>query len=272
MDRLSALDASFLYGETPETPMHVGAMVICEPPPEGVKPFETFREHIRERLHLLAFFQRKLGLSPIQLDHPVWVEELEPDFEYHIRHMALPKPGSDEQLIKLVTRLHMILLDRERPLWQFYVIEGLKGGRFALYLKMHHATIDGGASSAAIETIFSYEPQPAPVAPPPPRKKAAAPNIFELERTLRPHISTTPDPAYGLLRSVVIPHKDSAGRNFIIGADIHAYEVAALKRRAFLNFFLMGAASFLLARESTLAVTAINEEMDHRPAARPPSD
>lgn len=90
-------------------------------------------------------------------------------------------------------------------------------------------------ASAATDTAYWVEYQ------------EPAPNIFEIQKTWRPHISTTPDPAYGLLRSVVIPHKDSAGRNFIIGADIHAYEVAALKRRAFLNFFLMGAASFLLA-------------------------
>lgn len=180
MDRLSALDASFLYGETPETPMHVAGLAICEPPPEGVKPFEAFRDHIRQRLHLLPFFHRKLALSPIQLDHPVWIEDDEPDLDYHISHMALPKPGSDEQLLTLAARLHMILLDRNRPLWQYYIIEGLKGGRFAVYLKMHHAAIDGGAGSAAIETIFGYEAQPAPVAQPPKKKKAEAPNVFEL--------------------------------------------------------------------------------------------
>lgn len=180
MERLTALDASFLYGETPETPMHVASLVICEPPREGVKPYEAFREYIRQRLHLLAFFERKLGLSPVQLDHPVWIAD-KPDLDYHVRHMALPSPGNQEQLITLIARLHMILLDRARPLWQFYVIEGLEGGGFALYLKMHHATIDGGASTPAVETIFGYDPEPAPVAPPPTQpQKEAMPNIFEL--------------------------------------------------------------------------------------------
>jgi diacylglycerol O-acyltransferase len=181
MERLSALDASFLYGETPETPMHVAGLGIFDKAPEGTNVFEAFRDHIRARLHLLPFFHRKLALSPIQLDHPVWIEDDAVDFDYHIRHMALPKPGTGEQLRTLVARLHMILLDRSRPLWQYYVIEGLQGGGFAVYLKMHHAGIDGGAGMASLETIFSDSPEPSVVPPPPPpRKKEATPNIFEL--------------------------------------------------------------------------------------------
>ena len=179
MDRLSALDASFLYGETPETPMHVAGLAIFDPPPAGVKPYDAFRDHIRARLHLLPFFHRKLTLSPIQLDHPVWAEDEDIDLDYHIRHMALPKPGTQAQLLTLVARLHMILLDRARPLWQYYIIEGLESGRFAAYVKMHHAAIDGGAGMAALEIIFGYDAKPEAVTPPK-KKKAAAPNIFEL--------------------------------------------------------------------------------------------
>ena len=180
MDRLSALDASFLYGETPETPMHVAGLAIFDPPPAGVKPFDAFREHIRARLHLLPFFHRKLTLSPIQLDHPVWAEDEEIDLDYHIRHMALPKPGTQAQLLTLVARLHMIVLDRARPLWQYYIVEGLEGGRFAAYVKMHHAAIDGGAGMAALEIIFGYDAKPQPILPPPKKKKEATPNILEL--------------------------------------------------------------------------------------------
>jgi WS/DGAT/MGAT family acyltransferase len=185
MERLSGLDASFLYGETPETPTHTAPLWVFEPPPEGKNPFESFREHIKGRLHLLPFFQRKLVLSPIQFDHPVWIDDDDLDLDYHLRQMALPKPGTDQQLRTLISRLHMILLDRSRPLWQFYVIEGLQGGRFAIYAKLHHAAVDGGAGMVIMETIFSSTPEPGEVSPPPPpeKRKETPPNLFELIST-----------------------------------------------------------------------------------------
>ncbi len=181
MERLSGLDASFLYGETPETPTHTAPLWVFEPMPNGKSAFEAFREHLKARLHLLPFFHRKLVLSPVQLDHPVWIDDDDIDVDYHIRQVALPKPGTDQQLRTLVSRLHMILLDRTRPLWQFYVIENLQGGRFAIYAKLHHAAVDGGAGMVIMETIFSSSPGPAEAPPPPPaKKKEAPPNLFEL--------------------------------------------------------------------------------------------
>ena len=126
-------------------------------------------------------FERKLALAPIQLDHPVWVHDDNLDLDYHFRHVSLPKPGTREQLETLVARLHMILLDRTRPLWQYYVIEGLEGGGFAIYIKMHHAGIDGGAGMAALPIIFATSPDPEPApAPSPTTKDSRAPEIFEL--------------------------------------------------------------------------------------------
>jgi diacylglycerol O-acyltransferase / wax synthase len=181
MDRLSALDASFLYGETPESPMHVAGLAIFGPAPADTDIFAMFRDHLKSRLHLVPFFERKLALAPIQLDHPVWVHDDNLDLDYHFRHTSLPKPGTQEQLETLVARLHMILLDRARPLWRYYVIEGLEGGGFAVYIKMHHAGIDGGAGMAALPIIFSTSPDPerAPL-PSPPAKDSRAPEIFEL--------------------------------------------------------------------------------------------
>ena len=92
MDRLSALDASFLYGETPESPMHVAGLAILEPPAVGPDVFAVFRDHLKSRLHLVPFFERKLALTPIQLDHPVWVHDDNLDLDYHFRHVSLPKP------------------------------------------------------------------------------------------------------------------------------------------------------------------------------------
>lgn len=181
MDRLSALDASFLYGETPESPMHVAGLAIFEPPRPDIDVFAMFRDHLKNRLHLVPFFERKLAVAPIQLDHPVWIQEGNLDLDYHFRHVSLPKPGTPEQLETLVARLHMILLDRTRPLWQYYVIEGLEAGGFAVYIKMHHSGIDGGAGMAALPIIFGTSPD-LEAAPQPPTiaKDTRTPEIFEL--------------------------------------------------------------------------------------------
>ena len=182
MDRLSTLDASFLYMETPETPMHVAGLGIFAPPPSGVDVFKGFHDHIAARLHLLPFFERKLNAIPASLDNPVWIREDNVDLDYHIRQMALPRPGTMEQLRTLVARLHMILLDRSRPLWQYYVIEGLEGGGFAIYVKMHHSGIDGGAGMAALDIIFGSSSDPTPIAQPPAKisSGAAEPTLLEL--------------------------------------------------------------------------------------------
>src|SRR5258705_11605794 len=181
MDRLRALDAGFRAGKTRDSPMHFAGLAISEPPLAGSDVFAIFRDHLTSRLHLVPFFERKLALTPIQLDHPVWVHDDNLDLDYHFRHVSLPKPGTLEQLETLVARLHMILLDRSRPLWQYYVIEGLEGGGFAIYIKMHHAGIDGGAGMAALPVIFATSPDPEPGTPPlPSPKDSRIPEIFEL--------------------------------------------------------------------------------------------
>ena len=96
--------------------MHVAGLAIFGPAPADTDIFAMFRDHLKSRLHLVPFFERKLALAPIQLDHPVWVHDDNLDLDYHFRHTSLPKPGTQEQLETLVARLHMILLDRARPL------------------------------------------------------------------------------------------------------------------------------------------------------------
>jgi WS/DGAT/MGAT family acyltransferase len=160
MHRLSGLDAMFLYLETPQTPMHIAGLMICEPKPgyDG-HPFEEFRSQVVNRLHEVPSFSRVLQPTPLRLDHPVWVTADTIDLDYHIRRAALPKPGTRQQLLTMVEHLHTQLLDRKKPLWQYHVIEGLQDGRFALYLKSHHASLDGGGGILALDIVSDREPK-----------------------------------------------------------------------------------------------------------------
>ena len=169
MHHLSGLDASFLYLETPEQPMHVGGLNIYELPAGYQGDFlDNVRAHIAARMHLAPVFQRKLVNMPFELANPVWVADDDVDMEYHIRSTVLPKPGSRAQLDKLVGRLHSSLLDRSRPLWEFYVIEGLEtpadappGTRHvAFYSKVHHAALDGAGGAALASAIMDTGPVP----------------------------------------------------------------------------------------------------------------
>jgi diacylglycerol O-acyltransferase len=166
MNRLSALDAAFLYLETPETPMNIGSLTTFAPSAASSDAiFESFREHTLARLELLPSYRRRPQMTPLGIDHPVWVDEKELDLDYHIRRRALPRPGTMEQLRSLVAELHMVLLDRERPLWQYYVIEGLEDGGFAVYIKLHHADMDGVSGMATLPVIYDFSPTPAPLPP-----------------------------------------------------------------------------------------------------------
>jgi WS/DGAT/MGAT family acyltransferase len=174
MHHLSGLDAAFLYMETPETPMHVGGLNIFELPLDYEGEFlDRLREHIAQRMHLAPVFQRKLVNMPFELANPIWVADDDLDLEYHIRSTVLPKPGNRAQLDKLVGRLHSSLLDRSRPLWEFYVIEGIEtppdatpGTRHvAFYSKVHHAAVDGQAGVALAHAIMDLGAVPRAVRP-----------------------------------------------------------------------------------------------------------
>ena len=171
MKHLSGLDATFLHFETPEMPMHVGALTVLDLP-KGYRGefYEDAKAHMASRLHLAEVFTRKLALMPFDLSNPVWVEDEDIDLEYHVRHVTLSKPGSNRQLQQYVGRLHSMLLDRSRPLWEVYIIEGLKGGQIALYLKLHHAGIDGQAGVELGKAIFDDVPSGRAIQAPRPRQ------------------------------------------------------------------------------------------------------
>jgi diacylglycerol O-acyltransferase / wax synthase len=174
---LSGLDAGFLYIETPETLMHVGSLCSFERPADLRGSFlPRVRKHIAGRMHLAPIFTRRLALMPLDLGHPVWVEAGKVELEYHIQGARLPKPGSERQLEALVAKLHAQPLDRERPLWQFTVIEGLADGQVALYSKVHHAALDGQAGVALAQAILDLGPVPREVPPPHEAHRARAPS------------------------------------------------------------------------------------------------
>jgi len=173
MDQLSGIDASFLHLETPETPMHIGSLMLFELP-EGYKGdyYEDVKALLGKRLHLSALLNRKLAQMPFQLAEPVWIEDDQIELEYHVRSATLRRPGTMAQLEELVARLHASLLDRSRPLWEMYVIDGLENGLVAFYTKAHHSGVDGKAGVELAKVLYDTSPQIKEV--PPPRRKRAS--------------------------------------------------------------------------------------------------
>ena len=177
-DRLSPLDVSFLYFEEPTTPMHVGAVTVFEEPAEG---FDHARlvELISQRIVFVPRYRQRVRWVPGRLANPVWVDDERFDVSYHVRRSALPRPGTDEQLAELVARVHSRPLDRSRPLWEMYLVEGLSGGRFALITKTHHAMVDGIATVDIGQVILDARPD-SRTRPPDTWRPAPEPSWVEL--------------------------------------------------------------------------------------------
>jgi len=170
--QLSSQDASFLYAETPKAPMSGGQLTIYDPStaPDGRVTFKGLMAHIEARLHLADAFRQRIVTVPLNADHPWWIEDGSFDIEFHVRHIALPEPGDWRQLCIQCARLISRELDRAKPLWEFYVIDGLDRvegyppGCFAILSKIHHAAVDGASGTELNAAIHDREP----VAPPPP--------------------------------------------------------------------------------------------------------
>jgi len=158
-DRLSALDVSFLYMEEPTTPMHVGGLAVFQPPGEGFD-YDRLVSLIEDRIGLVPRYRQKIRWVPGHLANPVWVDDSDFDVTYHVRRSALPRPGSDAQLHELVGRLMSRRLDRSRPLWEMYMVEGLSGGRIAVITKTHHAMVDGVSAVDIGQVILDLTPTP----------------------------------------------------------------------------------------------------------------
>jgi WS/DGAT/MGAT family acyltransferase len=167
MRQLTALDAQFLHVESPTTVGHVGSLVLLDPStaPGGSWDLESVRAVLEPRLHLAAPLRQRLAEVPLGLGRPYWVDDPHFDIEFHLRELALPGPGTRQQLGEQVARLHSRQLDRSRPLWEAYVITGLEGGRGAFYTKIHHAAIDGVSGAEILEAIMDLAPEPRQVPP-----------------------------------------------------------------------------------------------------------
>jgi diacylglycerol O-acyltransferase / wax synthase len=169
-DRLSALDASFLHMERLEYPMHVGAVSILEGgnlvDERGRFRIDDVRNLVLSRMPLMPRFRRRLMHVPYDQGRPIWIDDDRFDITYHVRHTALPRPGGWEQLVALTNRVQEGMLDRERPLWELWFVEGLEGGNVAIIQKTHHALIDGVSGVDVATLLLDMDPNPTvPVVP-----------------------------------------------------------------------------------------------------------
>jgi WS/DGAT/MGAT family acyltransferase len=181
MDRLTSIDASFIAQEKEGSHMHIGAVMIFEGPAPS---HAAFTDHISERLHLVPRYRQKLSFPRMQMGRPLWVDDPSFNLSYHVRYTALPKPGSIEQLRLLTGRVFSQRLDRTKPLWEIWVIEGLEDDRVALINKTHHALVDGVSGVDITTVLFDLDRNPAEVTQPE-REWAPGPEPTEAEIVAR---------------------------------------------------------------------------------------
>jgi diacylglycerol O-acyltransferase len=152
MEWMSPIDSSFLHVENNTTPMHIGAVSIFEGPPP---PFAELRAMVAGKLELVPRYRQKVRFVPLAAGSPVWVDDPHFSLDYHIRHTATPAPGSEEQLRQMASRVFSQHLDRNKPLWELWVVEGLQDGRWAMLSKVHHCMVDGVAATDLMSVMFS---------------------------------------------------------------------------------------------------------------------
>ncbi len=194
MERLSGLDASFLYLETPTLHMHVALTLVFDPSTvPGGYSFEQMKASIDARIPQAPVFRRRLVEVPFRLGHPVWVDDADFDIDYHVRLAAVPRPGSLRELADLAGEIASHQLDRTRPLWEMWITEGLADGRIGLIVKMHHSMVDGVAGAELLAVLFDLDPRPTELATPPdPDVDTRVPSGLELmshamvARSMRP--------------------------------------------------------------------------------------
>jgi diacylglycerol O-acyltransferase len=181
MDQLSAMDASFLYIESPTVPQHVlGVMLFDAEGSEGRFSIERFREVLEERIHLLPAFERRLVQVPLHLDHPYWIHDPDVDLDAHLHRATLPAPADLQTLGRFVGDVGSKPLDRVRPLWELWLVDGLASGQVALVAKMHHSTLYGAAGADMMAHLLDFGPEGREIEPPPAAREEEAPSAVSL--------------------------------------------------------------------------------------------
>ena len=177
LDRLSATDAAFLHQEGSASHMHIGGLALFAGPP----PIHAeLLEHIRGRLHLVPRYRQRVAEAPLRLGRQRWIDDPRFNLEYHVRHTALPAPGDDEQLHRLAARIFSQRLDRTKPLWELWMVEGLAAGTFVVISKTHHSLVDGVSGVDLMTTLFDLDAAGSPAGPPPPWVPAPSPSSAQL--------------------------------------------------------------------------------------------
>ena len=220
MERLSGLDANFLYNETATGHMHTLKLAVLEPPRSGPPPFELLREEIGRRMSAWPAFSRRLVRVPADLNHPVWVEAGETDLGYHVRRAHIPGPGGSREMDQLVGRLAGWPLNRNHPLWQVWMLEGRADGRIAVLVKVHHCVADGVAATALLASIMSVDAD-AEIPDEAPDPDSGHPEQEE----------AAPEPAPGTRRLLTDASRDLVFDTLRLPASVVRMRTAILRRR-----------------------------------------
>jgi WS/DGAT/MGAT family acyltransferase len=204
MERLNPLDALFVDAEDQDrhTSMAIASIAVFEGPAPS---YEEFYQAVSGRLALVPIYRRKLRTVPFRLGRPVWVDDPDFDLHYHLRSTALPAPGGDEQLSNLMARVMSQRLDRDYPLWEYWLIEGLSGNRWALISKVHHCMVDGISATDLYRVIFDFSPDPAPPVPG--------------DRTVPPEPSALSLAVQAAMDMVVLPVREASALSIAVVAE-----------------------------------------------------
>ncbi|MDQ3571598.1 MAG: wax ester/triacylglycerol synthase family O-acyltransferase [Actinomycetota bacterium] len=207
-DRLTGLDSSFLHLEDGPAHMHVAStLVFAGPAPD----YNEFRDHIASRLPLVPRFRQKLRFVPLGQGRPVWVDDPQFNLDYHVRHTALPAPGSEQQLRTIAARVFSQRLDRTKPVWELWLIDGLDGGRFAIVGKSHHCLVDGVSGMDITSVLFDASPEAEPLDAPDPWIPSPEPTDAQLLGRALLERATTPAEAARGVRAVLRRPRKVAG-------------------------------------------------------------
>jgi diacylglycerol O-acyltransferase len=216
--QLSGLDATFLYLETPTTFGHVTGLMIFERPNEEFDPYAAVYAKYASLIGELEPLRRRLVEVPLGLDHPYWVDDPNFDLDFHIREIHLARPGMADQLADQVSRIVGRAMDRSRPLWEVYVIDGLHSGRWAMLTKYHHATVDGAAGQLMLNIITDTEPDTTPPGPGPAWEAEELPSTVDLLRRTAVNLAGHPVKALRVQTRLVRQLADTAGIDSVSSA------------------------------------------------------